>query len=91
MADVAGPVTLRLARDGEEPEYWGWHDFKEDRWTMVWPSKTQRDMCFPYGPGPEEERGKGGENQPGVGRMTNRLHALTVTLDADYMLFQRQA
>jgi hypothetical protein len=29
--------------------HWGWWDHEHQAFTMVWPSKTQVEMCFPYG------------------------------------------
>lgn len=39
-------------------DYYGWKD-KSGEIEFIWPSDTQRDMCFPYGPKAEEEKGNG--------------------------------
>ena len=39
--------------------YYGWLRSNRDVPTMIWPSKIQFEMCFPYGPKIEEEKGKG--------------------------------
>lgn len=52
-------VRERLPTDPPS-DYWGWLDAKEpDRYIFVWPSEMQLDMCFPYGPKAEENRGHG--------------------------------
>ena len=55
-------VRERVAGDPESG-YWGWlkKDARgsEDRYTMVWPSRVQLDMCFPYGPQVEMDHGCG--------------------------------
>lgn len=54
-------VRVREWQDGDPPSpYWGWIDAEEpDRYIFVWPSEGQLNMCFPYGPEVEEERGRG--------------------------------
>lgn len=39
-------------------DYYGWKD-KSGEIKFVWPSEAQRDMCFPYGPKVEEDKGTG--------------------------------
>jgi len=54
-------VTLREAREGEEPEYWGFDSYSEDNpgWCMIWQSFVQLRMCFTYGLEAAEEHGDG--------------------------------
>ncbi len=55
------PLRVRERIDGDpESNYWGWLDTKKpDTYTMIWPSKMQLDMCFPYGPDAETALGRG--------------------------------
>ncbi len=39
--------------------YWGWWNLETLRWEMVFGSKVQVEVCFPYGSRAEEERGRG--------------------------------
>lgn len=46
----------------EDPNgtYWGWEDAeKPGRFSMIWPSFVQLQVCFPYGIDIEEKKGKG--------------------------------
>lgn len=43
-------VELREADEDEEVRYWGWEDVKDKgKWSMIWPSKLQLEVCFTYG------------------------------------------
>ena len=42
-----------------EPDYWGWWDAEDKKFTLIWPKHFLLEMCFPYGTKAEEERGKG--------------------------------
>ena len=42
-----------------EGRYWGWLRTGTDTPTMIWPTRMQFDMCFPYGAQAEEARGHG--------------------------------
>ena len=62
-------VKIRPSQKGEVSKYWGWHRYKTknknsffdqtEEYCMIWPSKKQVEMCFPYGCKAEEERGRG--------------------------------
>jgi len=52
-------VKIREVRKGEISQYWGWFDNEDEEYSMIWPSKIQMKMCFPYGPEAEESRGAG--------------------------------
>jgi hypothetical protein len=39
--------------------YWGWWNNETERFEMIWPQRYAVEMCFPYGTGPEEARGRG--------------------------------
>lgn len=53
------PVTVRERVEGDTGHvYWGWRK-PDGTYTMIWPSETQVEMCFPYGTEVEEKRGKG--------------------------------
>lgn len=56
---VALRIRERLAADPPSP-YWGWLDAKRpDRYSMVWHTETQFEMCFTYGSKAEADRGNG--------------------------------
>lgn len=60
MYDYGAPVLrveARLAAEGEEPTLFGWWDY--ERVSMVWPSRVQFEMCFPYGSKVEVAAGAG--------------------------------
>ena len=54
-------LHLREWREGDAPsDYWGWvSSERQDRYTMVWPSEIQFEMCFHSGSKPPEESGRG--------------------------------
>jgi hypothetical protein len=39
--------------------YWGWWNIETQRFEMVFASKVQVEVCFPYGSKAEEDRGRG--------------------------------
>lgn len=55
------PITVHKVRvqPDDNGRYWGWWDAERQCFTMIWPSRTQFEMCFPYGPEAEERRGRG--------------------------------
>lgn len=55
------PVRLRERTQDDPPSpYWGWVGAEcPQQYEMVWPAEVLLDMCFPYGPKAEEERGRG--------------------------------
>jgi hypothetical protein len=54
-------LRIREWRVGdEEPSYWGWLKTGDPgKYTLVWPTEIQFNICFQYGYKPEEDRGKG--------------------------------
>ncbi len=54
-------VSVRERQPTDPPSnYWGWLDAKDlGRYLFVFPSEIQLNMCFPYGPKAEEDRGRG--------------------------------
>lgn len=46
------------AAENPAGDYYGWKD-KSGEIKFIWPSEAQRDMCFPYGPKVEEDKGTG--------------------------------
>ena len=52
-------VSMRAVRADESSPYWGWWDAERETISMIWPDKRLLNMCFPYGPKAEEERGRG--------------------------------
>ena len=58
---VCGPnADIKEVNVTENPagDYYGWKD-KNGEIEFIWPSEAQRDMCFPYGPKVEEDKGTG--------------------------------
>jgi hypothetical protein len=56
------PVTVTEVRDDDpSASHWGWIDADADvpTWVLVWPSRAQYEVCFPYGVKAEEDHGKG--------------------------------
>lgn len=54
------PVQVReVEHDDPAGTHWGWLGTGKDTPTMIWPSRVQFNMCFPYGPAVEAEHGKG--------------------------------
>ena len=63
-------VSITIAEDQTIPEndsdgkeyvgdYWGWFDFNEQRFSMIYPRRFLLNMCFAYGIEASEERGHG--------------------------------
>lgn len=55
-------VRMMIAPDqteSEPPDYWGWWSYTDKRFHMIWPSKAQFSICFPYGYKANEKRGEG--------------------------------
>lgn len=40
-------------------EYWGWYDFEQKEFTMIYPNYKMLFVCFPYGIEIEEKHNKG--------------------------------
>jgi len=59
--DEVVKLRLRERRDGDPPSgYWGWvATSTPEKFSMVWPSKTMFDICFPNGSKASEESGGG--------------------------------
>jgi hypothetical protein len=56
-------ISIRAAKEGEETPYWGWWEYRDNKYTMIYPSKLQSDMCFTYGVKAAEEAGQGKQLQ----------------------------
>jgi hypothetical protein len=54
-------VKQLLVKEDEKGKYWAWWDMESDpnEFCFVWQAEILLNMCFPYGPEVEEERGKG--------------------------------
>jgi hypothetical protein len=54
-------VVTETAYGDPDATHWGWIAVGEDTptWALVWPSRAQYAICFPYGVKAEEERGRG--------------------------------
>jgi hypothetical protein len=52
-------IEIREVKEGEKSPYWGWLDAKTGKISMVYPSRGQLNMCFPYGPDAEVNAGRG--------------------------------
>ncbi len=53
------PIVAVTLTEDSQGDYWGWLASDAAEPSMVWPSKVQFTMCFPYGPEAEVKRGKG--------------------------------
>lgn len=42
-----------------EADYWGWFDYRTNRFTMIYPKRFLLSMCFPSGIEVSEEAGHG--------------------------------
>lgn len=42
-----------------EQEYWGWYDFEQKEFTMIYPNYKLLSVCFPYGIQIEEKNNRG--------------------------------
>lgn len=40
-------VTVRAAEEGETPTHWGWDDYRDQTFHMIWPREFQVRMCSP--------------------------------------------
>lgn len=59
-SQYGGPVVpVTVAEVDDNPSHWGWLGEGEDTYSMIWPTKAQFEMCFPYGSKSSEEAGKG--------------------------------
>ena len=57
-------VTFDIHENQSEPnwdaqEYWGWLDFDDNKYKMIWPNYKLFHCCFTYGVKAEELSGKG--------------------------------
>ena len=53
-------VTVREPEEGEEPTHWCWEDADAPgEYSLIWMSKIQFEVCFPYGYKAAEKSGKG--------------------------------
>lgn len=57
-------VKFDIHEDQSEPnlnaiEYWGWLDFDDNKYKMIWPNYKLFHCCFPYGVKVEEQSGRG--------------------------------
>jgi hypothetical protein len=58
-------VLVRAPADGETHTHWGWWEEvgllgrQVRKFTLVWPTRAQVEMCFTYGAENEERRGRG--------------------------------
>ncbi len=51
-------VVIEEDKKGKS-QYWAWWDHEKEIYRMVYPSRVQVEMCFPYGYKIEEEKGNG--------------------------------
>lgn len=43
----------------KEKDYWGWYDFKQQRFSLIYPAYFLLNMCFPNGIEASEEASQG--------------------------------
>lgn len=57
-------IVLEPHEDQSEPnwndiDYWGWLDYEDNEYKIIWPNYKLFHCCFPYGVDAEEKSGKG--------------------------------
>jgi hypothetical protein len=57
-------IVLEPHEDQSEPdwnalEYWGWLDYEDNEYKMIWPNYRLFHCCFAYGVKAEENSGRG--------------------------------
>lgn len=57
-------VKFEVSEDQSEPDwnaldYWGWLNFDDNKFTMIWANYKLFHCCFTYGVKSEEQSGKG--------------------------------
>lgn len=53
------PIVAVDVIEDSSGDYWGWLDTDGKCPEMIWPSRSQFNVCFAYGPESEVARGKG--------------------------------
>lgn len=53
------PIVPVVLTEDPEGSYWGWLQTGDTTVCMVWPSKKQLEMCFPYGTKADADQGYG--------------------------------
>jgi hypothetical protein len=57
--DQTLPPSIQNDPNANEADYWGWWDFKQESFTMIYGKRFLLDMCFPAGIKATEEAGQG--------------------------------
>lgn len=52
-------ISKILLKEDVNGNYYGWLGAGDTEPTMIYPAQILVDMCFPYGPKVEEDRGRG--------------------------------
>jgi hypothetical protein len=60
-------VNIRISDDQSTPvnynsmiaDYWGWYDYKDKKFSLIYPKRFLLEMCFPYGIAASERAGQG--------------------------------
>ena len=56
---ISEDQTIPPSDQSMNPDYWGWYDFEEQKFTMIYAKRFLLEMCFPYGIKAEEEKNRG--------------------------------
>lgn len=56
---LSKPIVAVTVTEDPDGEYRGWIYADKDEPCMIWPSKGQLEICFPYGTQAAQERGSG--------------------------------
>ena len=59
MTGIPGRVLELQLTEDSKGEFWAWWDNESASFVHCWQSESQLNMCFPYGPKAEEDRGRG--------------------------------
>lgn len=59
LSIASNHVHPELNEKDLSPDYWGWFDFSQNRFTMIYPKFFLLNMCFPSGIQSSEDAGQG--------------------------------
>ena len=40
-------LDIRLCKEGEQSDYWAWHNYRDGKFSMIFPDKKLVQMCTP--------------------------------------------
>lgn len=72
-AEEVVEVIVRELKEGEESFYWAWWDNETEKFSMIYPSKVQSDVCFTYGAEAAGESGEGKQMNVFIEEIINKI------------------